>query len=172
LHRLRCRAADSTSHNVAGAGGLHIAKAIPSRDVPFDPVTDLEVLRDRRVKNALPEGCIIRNRDLFDKEASFWCCDPPPTHRSYNLSFADCILPDTGVWRGMRVDLIFVPYAGCEVEISNSLVLEIVPVQPGETPADPVKPPQLRIAVTPAEARELTLAIRSGKVTVRPHKGQ
>jgi hypothetical protein len=70
----------------------------------------------------------------------------------------------------MRVDLIFVRYAGCEVEISGILVLGIAPVQPAETPADPVKPPQLQVAVTPADRQELMLAVRSGKVTVREHK--
>jgi Flp pilus assembly protein CpaB len=145
-----------------------VAKAIPAHDVPADAITNLEALRDRGLKEALAEGCIIRSRDLASKE--YWSFEPPPSLRAFDLSFTDCILPETGVITGVRVDVIFTRYAGCEVEISNILVLEIAPVQPGEKPTDPVKPPHVRLAMTPAEAQQVAMGIASGKVIVREHR--
>jgi hypothetical protein len=145
-----------------------VAKAIPAQDVPIDAVTNLEALRDQRLIKTLPEGRVIRSKDLL-KDADV-CLHPPYHPRIFGLSFTDCILPEKGVVPGMRVDLIFVCYAGCEVEISNVLVKEIAPVQPGEKPTDSAKPPQLLLAMTPDECQHLALMLASGKVIVRERK--
>jgi Flp pilus assembly protein CpaB len=147
------------------------ARRVPAARAPGRALRHFSSLHEQRLNRPLAAGEYVTTDDLLTwEQLGFLNGQRRPFRRTVEIKFPPGELP-SGVIRGARIDVVFVPPPGSNRPAGRVLLtnIEVLEASDGlEQQVGPLRPARIRIPATPEQSTRIALASAIGELQLRP----